>query len=162
MKTILRKGFQEYEFFTWRDVRFMTFRDRTEAAAFLNDFSTDPESMAFLRRLLDRASVLKSVRGLSDSEVIDAAAEMMVAERIRVLMRYDVVQPSALAGEFFKGDEVPPPSEPAEPGETEPATAEDTVTEAALPPDEPVPESVAAQAEALESAAESGTALCEA
>ena len=42
MKTVLRKGFQEYEFFTWRDVRFMTFRDRTEATAFLRDFSDDP------------------------------------------------------------------------------------------------------------------------
>ncbi len=154
MRKVLRRGFQEFEILSWRDIRFLEFKDRFSTLQFLRDFIDDPHAMMHLRDLIGRESAFKNVSALSDSEVLEEIASLLLAKRLRVITRFDTLQPSTFI--------TPPPEAEAEP-EAPPFEA---------PPDRPAEEPAAVdpaltaaaenQAAVLTQAARSGAPLCEA
>lgn len=154
MKNVFRKGYREFEFLNSRESRFMTFRDRFEAMAFLRDFFHDHYQMRQLRRLLERELVGINLSTMTDYGILERLADLLVSKHIRVVERYDLFESGfhAFTG-IQEAEPVPPPEEEfvdepeAEPGE---------------PPPPAPPLDAAAQAEALKRAAQSGAPFCEA
>ena len=154
MRKVLRKGFQEFEILSWRDIRFLEFKDRFSALQFLRDFIDDPHAMMHLRNLMERESAFKNVSALSDSEVLEEIASLLLAKRIRVITRFDTLQPSTFITPFPEAEAEPeampiqaPPDRPSE----EPEAVDPAFTAAAED-----------QAAVLTQAAQSGAPLCEA
>ncbi len=150
MRRILRKGAREFELFGWQDARFHEFGDLFSAREFLEQFLEDPLAMAVLRDLLEQERGFGDAR-LDDRRVIEALAPLLVSGRVKVLGRYDTLQPTTFLAEMPE-----PVSRP-----TTPVQDEEAVEEEEEPPESffPVAE---AQAAALAEAAQSGAPLCEA
>ncbi len=154
MRKVLRKGFQEFEILSWRDIRFLEFKDKFSALEFLRDFIDDPHAMMHLRNLMQSESAFKNVSLLSDSEVLEEIASLLLAKRLRVITRFDTLQPSTFITPFSEAEAEPeappfeaPPDRPAE----EPEAVDPAIIAAAED-----------QAAVLTQAAQSGAPLCEA
>lgn len=155
MKRILSKGFEKYEFLNWRDVRYMEFRNRFDALAFLRSFLDDRGAMAFFRRLLGRESAFSTVPSLTDDQVLEELAVHLVTNNIRVLRRFERFYSDIQIAGYMQPGEAEAAPEAAEGEETEQEEEEQE--------QEPVPEElVEAQAEALKEAASSGAPICQA
>ncbi len=153
VRGVFRKGFREYEFLNSRETRFMEFRDKFAALEFLRDFIHDHYYMTVLRKLLEREMFGISLSGISDYGVLERIADLLVAEKIRVVERYDLFEAGFHAVTPVEETVSAPP--PAEVLVEEEETEEE-------PEEEAVPPVAAAQAEVLIQASQSGTALCEA
>lgn len=154
MRGVFRKGFREYEFLNSRETRFMEFRDKFAALEFLRDFIHDHYYMTVLRKLLEREMFGISLSGISDYGVLERIADLLVAEKIRVVERYDLFEAGFHAVTPVEETVSEPPPEVVYVDEPEEPEEE--------PVAEPVPPIAEAQAATLVQASQSGAALCEA
>ncbi len=91
MKKDLRKGSQEYEIVAWNKVKtsdtVKTFYDKNSAACFLRGFMCDRFSMMAMRNALsDTGTSCRDTSRLSDNDVIEQLAWMLVPGHIKIII----------------------------------------------------------------------------